>query len=91
MQTLRMCMELCQGDDERLTLYSELKLQLKGAMLDSYPSRELQWLVSVLWNRGCRLCKMERRSEAIKLMDAALNLEMLRPDNRGQKEVRGLC
>ena len=86
-QTLRMCMEVCQGDDERLALYKELRLHLKGAVLDSYPSRELQWVVCLLWNRGCRLRKLERCEEADKLMTAALDLEMLRPNNNHQKQV----
>lgn len=81
-------MERCQSDNERLALYKELKLHLRGIILEHYPARELQWLVATLWNRGCRLRKLERQDDATKLMSAALELESLRPANEAQKQVK---
>lgn len=91
MQTMRNCMELCNTDDERLSLYAELKAQLKGYVLTSYPSLELQWLVTHMWNRGSRLYKLGRTEQAFRLMAAAADLEDIRPGRQSEKEVVPCC
>ena len=50
-------------------------------------SREISWLVSTAWNRGCRHVKFLKPGEAVRFMEAALSLMDLCEDFRERQEV----
>ena len=48
-----------------------LLLHDAGMATEAYPSRELEWLITAAWNKGCNHQFFGRTQEAVELMCAA--------------------
>lgn len=55
--------------------------------MGSIADREISWLVSTAWNRGCRHVKFLKPGEAVRFMEAALSLMDLCEDFRERQKV----
>lgn len=79
-------MELCLLPFKRLTLLARCKspkpavhhgpavLLFQLPVAAHWSSRELQWLVSTCWNRGCHHIAFERPDQAVPFLKIALRL-----------------
>jgi len=79
-------MEL-SSDAEKLSLLQDTTKLLGGLQPDSYPRRELAWLLTTAWNRGCHHAKYKRLREAQQFMEAALTLVDFCLNYQSRKEV----
>ena len=61
------------SDTDKLKLFQEAK-QLLAGIGNSYPDREMQWLVTTCWNRGAHQAKFRRLESAEEYMSLALAL-----------------
>jgi hypothetical protein len=59
-QVVRTLIQMTNVDGEKLALFREVAGVLAGVQQGTYPSRELEWLVSNCWNRGCHHNKFSR-------------------------------
>ena len=67
-------LELSSCDADKLRLYKEAQDLIKGLPGNSYPDRELQWLVTTCWNRGAHQAKFMRFEMASQYMRLAMEL-----------------
>lgn len=79
-------MEL-SSDAEKLSLLQDTTKLLGGLQPDSYPCRELAWLLTTAWNRGCHHAKYKRLREAQQFMEAALKLIDFCANYQSRKQV----
>lgn len=87
-ETVRRLYEL-STEDEALGLLAEVAGLIRAPESPAYPRREISWLVSTAWNRGCRHVKFLKPGEAVRFMEAALSLMDLCEDFRErQKEMK---
>lgn len=63
-QVVRTLITLASLDGEKLQLFREVAGVLAGLQQGSYPEKELEWLISHCWNRGCHHNKFGRCSPA---------------------------
>lgn len=74
MQVLRTLLELSNTDADKLKLYKEGQDLIKGLPGNTYPDRELQWLITTCWNRGAHQAKFMRFGTAQEYMQLAMGL-----------------
>lgn len=68
------------------------KLVNSGSAVCIFPTcRELQWLVSTCWNRGCHHATFERPNEAVGFMEVALQLLQFCPELHDRKVWTTAC
>ena len=89
LQTIRSVMEL-SSDAEKLSLLVDIRNLLSSLQPGAYPRRELAWLLTTAWNRGCHHAKYRRLQEAQQFMEAALSLVDFCPDYQARQEVHTL-
>ena len=65
---------LSSNDADKLSLYKEAQDLIAGLPGNSYPDRELQWLVTTCWNRGTHQDMFMRSESAEQYMRLALEL-----------------
>ncbi len=85
---MRTLLEMSPTDEDKLKLYQEAKELLAGLPGNSYPDRELQWLVTTCWNRGAHQAKFQRCEAAEQYMRLALRLVEHCHSLFGRKQVR---
>ena len=74
-------MEWQNSDSARLALLQKAKdIILTVPQDQSYPTKEITWLVTQAWNRGCHAVKFSRYTDAVSYMDAAVSLLRFCPD-----------
>ena len=71
---LRTLLELSNSSADKLKLYKEAQDLIKGLPGNTYPDRELQWLVTTCWNRGAHQAKFMRFGAAQEYMQLAIGL-----------------
>lgn len=86
MQTARNLMEL-SSDAEKLSLLAEITRLVKSCQPGVYPPKELLWLITTVWNRGCSHAKYRRMQQALPFMEAALSLLDYCPELEARKQV----
>ena len=79
-------MELC-SDAEKLSLLQDVRTLLGNQQPGMYPRRELAWLLTSAWNRGCHHAKYRRLREAQQFMEAALSLVEFCPEYQSREQV----
>ncbi len=79
-------MEFC-SDAEKLSLLQDVRKVLGSQQPGVYPRRELAWLLTSTWNRGCHHAKYRRLREAQQFMEAALSLVEFCPQYQSREEV----
>lgn len=79
-------MEL-SSDAEKLSLILDTRKVLSSLQPGIYPRRELAWLLTTTWNRGCHHAKYRRLQEAQQFMEAALSLVGFCPEFQARQEV----
>ena len=88
LQTLRRIICLSNNDAEKLTLYSDAQALLADIPASSFPAREVAWLVTTCFNRGCQHAKFCRYDTAQSFMRAAIDLLPHCPELGGKREVK---
>ena len=87
MQVLRQNLYLSNRDEEKLGLYEGAVNLLKEVPLGTYPPKEVSWLVTTCFNRGCQHAKFCSSSSAVAFMDAAIKLLDFCPDLEAKRAV----
>ena len=87
-QVLRQNLYLSSSDEEKLDLYKGAFKLLKDLPLASFLPKEVSWLVSTCFNRGCQHAKFCRHSSATAFMDTAIKLLDFCPDLEAKRAVR---
>ncbi len=75
------------SDAEKLSLLQDARKLLSSLQPGAYPRRELAWLLTTAWNRGCHHAKYRRLPEAQQFMEAALSLVEFCPEYQARQEV----
>lgn len=60
LQVVRTLIQMSNVDSEKLKLFKEVVGVLAGVQQGTYPAKELEWLISNSWNRGCHHNKFSR-------------------------------
>ena len=87
MQVLRQNLYLSNSDDEKLGLYKGAVNLLRELPSGSFPPKEVSWLVTTCFNRGCQHAKFCRSTSAVAFMDAAIILLEFCPDLQAKRAV----
>eukprot|EP00803_Ostreobium_quekettii_P006261 evm.model.scf_131.19 EVM.evm.TU.scf_131.19 scf_131:114761-123418(-) len=82
---IRALIQLNSLDVEKLRMYSEARQLLVGLPKDAYPKRELLWLASTCWNRGCHHAKFCRLGLSLQYLGLGLELATMCNDLDSQR------
>jgi len=67
-QTLRQVLCLSNSDEEKLGLYGDACTLIRDMPPASFPGKEVAWLVTTCFNRGCQHAKFLRHDSALDFM-----------------------
>jgi hypothetical protein len=90
MQTVRNLLEL-SSDPEKLSLLADITKLVRDLQPGTYPRKELLWLATTAWNRGCSHVKYGRVKKALPFMQAGLELMDFCPELEARKQVSLIC
>lgn len=87
-QWIRSLLEVSQGTDEQncLTILSQFQIRIKHA--NNYCTTEIEWLTTVIWNRGISYIITDNKSQGIMWCQKALEISKMSPSEALQNQLK---